>query len=175
MRALALTVCLSCLSALAAAAQEDASPLTIVPSNPVIITTESSSVIITSETAEAAKANQPASPTTATIPTTTTTSTEIAVTKAAGAKLRGLDEVSGAITDLTVRNGDQVAFGDMKISVSDCRVPADNPSADAFAHLSVTGTDGKGIFDGWMIASSPALSAMDHPRYDVWVLSCIKS
>lgn len=175
MRNWAWTFCLSCLSALPAVAQDDGSPLTIVPSNPVIITTESSSVIITSESAEAAKAAQPESPTTATIPTTTVTSTEVAVTKAPGAKLRGLDEVSGTITDLTVRNGDQVAFGDMKITVSDCRVPTDNPSADAFAHLSVTGTDGKGIFDGWMIASSPALSAMDHPRYDVWVLSCINS
>ncbi|MCW8843320.1 MAG: DUF2155 domain-containing protein, partial [Rhodobacteraceae bacterium] len=28
------------------------------------------------------------------------------------------------------------------------------------------------LFQGWMIASSPALSALDHPRYDVWVLRC---
>lgn len=27
-------------------------------------------------------------------------------------------------------------------------------------------------FDGWMTASSPALSALDHPRYDVWPLRC---
>ena len=27
-------------------------------------------------------------------------------------------------------------------------------------------------FSGWMFASSPALSALDHPRYDVWVVSC---
>ena len=29
------------------------------------------------------------------------------------------------------------------------------------------------VFVGWMIATSPALSAMDHPRYDVWVLNCV--
>ena len=29
------------------------------------------------------------------------------------------------------------------------------------------------LFSGWMLASSPALSALDHPRYDVWVLSCV--
>jgi hypothetical protein len=29
------------------------------------------------------------------------------------------------------------------------------------------------VFSGWMVASSPALSALDHPRYDVWVLNCI--
>jgi hypothetical protein len=26
-----------------------------------------------------------------------------------------------------------------------------------------------------MFASSPALSAMDHPVYDVWVLDCIEA
>ena len=29
------------------------------------------------------------------------------------------------------------------------------------------------IFSGWMFASSPALSAMNHPVYDVWVIDCI--
>ena len=28
------------------------------------------------------------------------------------------------------------------------------------------------IFSGWMFASSPALSALDHPVYDIWVLEC---
>ena len=32
--------------------------------------------------------------------------------------------------------------------------------------------DGERLFDGWMIASSPALNALDHPRYDVWVIGC---
>ena len=29
------------------------------------------------------------------------------------------------------------------------------------------------VFAGWMVASSPALSALDHARYDVWVLRCV--
>ena len=28
------------------------------------------------------------------------------------------------------------------------------------------------LFRGWMFASSPALSALEHPVYDVWVLEC---
>ena len=28
-------------------------------------------------------------------------------------------------------------------------------------------------FQGWMLASSPALNPLDHPLYDVWVLECI--
>ena len=27
-------------------------------------------------------------------------------------------------------------------------------------------------FTGWMFASSPALNALEHPVYDVWVLDC---
>ena len=30
------------------------------------------------------------------------------------------------------------------------------------------------IFNGWMFASSPALSALEHPVYDVWVLDCLE-
>ena len=28
------------------------------------------------------------------------------------------------------------------------------------------------VFSGWMFASSPALNPLEHPVYDVWVLSC---
>ena len=28
------------------------------------------------------------------------------------------------------------------------------------------------VFSGWMFASSPAASSMEHPVYDVWVIDC---
>ena len=31
------------------------------------------------------------------------------------------------------------------------------------------------LFTGWMFASSPALSAVEHPVYDVWVIDCKKA
>lgn len=31
---------------------------------------------------------------------------------------------------------------------------------------------GVNIFRGWMFASSPALNALEHPVYDVWVIDC---
>jgi hypothetical protein len=36
------------------------------------------------------------------------------------------------------------------------------------------GPDGL-LFSGWMFASSPGLSALEHPTYDVWVISCNSS
>jgi len=86
--------------------------------------------------------------------------------------LRALDRMLGRPTDIELGIGQTVLFGRIAINVPECRYPADNPSSDAFAHIRVLDTGGNTIFDGWMVASSPALSALEHPRYDVWVLRC---
>jgi hypothetical protein len=87
--------------------------------------------------------------------------------------LRALDKVSGAISDLTVAVGASVTHQRLSVSVSACRYPSDNPASDAFAFLTITdATRGESLFQGWMIASSPALNALDHPRMDIWVLGC---
>ncbi|KGB80493.1 MAG: DUF2155 domain-containing protein [Confluentimicrobium sp.] len=92
---------------------------------------------------------------------------------APGGVVRVLDRVSGAVSDIELANGQTATYGRIEISLGECRFPADNPSSDAFALLTIrnTGADAP-VFEGWMIASSPALSALDHPRYDVWVLRC---
>ncbi len=97
------------------------------------------------------------------------------VTETPGAILRGLDKVSGVATDLTIKNGGSAEYGTLKVTVSDCRLPKDNPAADAYAHLKIANASGTVLFDGWMVATSPALSALDDPRYDVWVMRCISS
>ena len=97
------------------------------------------------------------------------------VAEAPGAILRGLDKMSSQITDLSVKNGGTVTFGTLSVSVSDCRFPAKDPAANAYAHVIISDSTGATDFDGWMIASSPALSALDHPRYDVWVLRCMSN
>lgn len=97
------------------------------------------------------------------------------VIDAPGAVLRGLDKMSSQTTDLTVRDGETVPYGSLLITVSDCRSPQNDPASNAYAHVAVKDGAGASLFDGWMIASSPALSALDHPRYDVWVLRCMSN
>ena len=93
---------------------------------------------------------------------------------APGAELRGLDKVTGQTTDLEIRDGQSVRFGRLNVAVTDCRYPVADQSSNAFAHVVITEADvTKPIFDAWMVASSPALSALDHPRYDVWVMRCM--
>lgn len=93
--------------------------------------------------------------------------------RGAGAHLRGLDKVTGQTRDFTLAAGESAGFGRLQVSLAECRYPAADPSSDAFAELTVTDTRGNArLFSGWMIASAPALSALDDPRYDVWVIAC---
>ena len=95
------------------------------------------------------------------------------VARADGALLRGLDKISGRTTDLPVQVGQSLRYGRLEIRLGECRYPAGDPSSDAYAQLTITDT-AKNVtrFSGWMVASSPALSALDDARYDVWVISC---
>lgn len=87
--------------------------------------------------------------------------------------LRWLDKLTGQTEDVELSRGQAATWGRLTIQLDDCRYPADNPASDAIAHLTIRDTEvADPVFSGWMIASSPALSALDHPRYDVWVLSC---
>lgn len=95
------------------------------------------------------------------------------IARGEGALLRGLDKVSGQSTDLALAVGDSTTFGRLEVRLGECRFPADDPESDAFAQLTITDTRSRtALFTGWMIASSPALSALDDARYDVWVVSC---
>ena len=88
--------------------------------------------------------------------------------------LRWLDKVSGETADVELSRGQSAVWGRLTIQMDDCRYPAEDPSSDAYAHLTIRDSLVKEpVFSGWMIASSPALSALDHARYDVWVLRCV--
>lgn len=95
---------------------------------------------------------------------------------ASGAVLRGLDKFSGRVVDIELPTGSTVRFERLNITLTECRYPAGNPAGNAYAGLQITelGRDGA-VFSGWMIATAPALSAMEHARYDVWVMRCTTS
>lgn len=91
----------------------------------------------------------------------------------AGADLRVLDKITGQITDLQLAAGQGAQIGLLDVLLRACRYPSGRIESDAFADLELR-YDGRAnaIFDGWMVASSPALNSLDHPRYDLWVLRC---
>lgn len=94
------------------------------------------------------------------------------------AVLRTIDKVSARTRTFEVPVDKTVKFGSsLFIRLRACRKssPFDKPESAAFLQIwerKPTDEKSNWVFSGWMFASSPALSAMDHPVYDVWVIDC---
>jgi hypothetical protein len=95
--------------------------------------------------------------------------------------LRTLDKVTATTEDYTVRIGDELQYGSLTVAVKHCekKPPEDVPETYAFLQIDDLKLDGKGdagkqerVFSGWMLASNPAISALDHSVYDIWVIDC---
>jgi hypothetical protein len=92
------------------------------------------------------------------------------------AVLRGLDKTTARVSSLEAPVGKSVVFGTLSILVRDCErsAPEDAPENAAFIEIYETPPGEKTVrlFSGWMFSSSPALSGLEHPVYDVELLEC---
>ena len=92
------------------------------------------------------------------------------------ALLQGLDKITARVSKLEVPVGTPVWFGTLSIRVRDCEKnpPEEPPESAAFLEIDEVrpGEVNLRVFSGWMFGSSPALSALEHPVYDVNVLDC---
>ena len=92
---------------------------------------------------------------------------------APGAIMRGLDAITGKVGEFEISVGETHEFGRLSILLSQCRYLPDNPATNSYAYVRIQDKNStEVVFDAWMIASAPALSAMDHARYDVWLIRC---
>jgi hypothetical protein len=92
------------------------------------------------------------------------------------AVLQGLDKITARVSKFEAPVDAPVQFGTLAIRVRDCEKnpPEDTPESAAFVEIDETRTGEirTRVFSGWMFASSPALSALEHPVYDVTLLDC---
>lgn len=90
--------------------------------------------------------------------------------------LRAMDKITARVSTVTVPVGDTVAFGSLQITARACdkRPPEETPESAAYLDVieEKPGEAPQPRFNGWMFASSPALSGLEHPVYDIWVLDC---
>ncbi|MEK9673130.1 MAG: DUF2155 domain-containing protein [Rhodospirillaceae bacterium] len=90
--------------------------------------------------------------------------------------LQGLDKVTARVTTIQAEVGKAVRFGTLEIIPRQCdkRPPEETPESAAFLDIWEIrpGEPAVSLFRGWMFASSPALNALEHPVYDIWVLDC---
>lgn len=108
-----------------------------------------------------------------------------------GAVLRTLDKITGRSADIEVGLDAPVKFGALIVNMKACyRTPPEEPPESAaflqifsqqaeqetaespVLEVSALANAGDPLFSGWMFASSPGLSALEHPVYDVWVIRC---
>lgn len=95
------------------------------------------------------------------------------------AKFSGLDKITGRITTFDVYVDETVQFGALQITPRACytRPPTETQRTSVFVEVDQVSLAGKidRIFTGWMFADSPALNAIDHAVYDIWLLECKQS
>lgn len=92
------------------------------------------------------------------------------------ARFSGLDKITGRITTFDVYIDETVQFGALQITPRACytRPPTETQRTSVFVEVdqvSLKGTIDR-VFTGWMFADSPALNAIDHAVYDIWLLDC---
>lgn len=95
------------------------------------------------------------------------------------ALLQALDKVTARVITLQAPVGETVRFGTLTIRAAVCekRPPEETPDSAAFLDIveQRAGQAPVEVFRGWMFASSPGLSPMQHPVYDLWVVDCVSS
>ena len=96
------------------------------------------------------------------------------------AVLQGLDKVTARISPVEASLDQPTRFGNLEIIARTCleTPPTEPPESAAFLEIyelppaSEPDAPPAELFSGWMFASSPAVSALEHPVYDVWVVDC---
>lgn len=90
--------------------------------------------------------------------------------------LRGLDKITGRPANILAPIGVPVNFATMVITARYCysTPQSEPPETTAFLQIEDHRPDqnAREVFSGWMLASSPSLNGLQHPLYDVWVMSC---
>ncbi|HEX3971467.1 MAG TPA: DUF2155 domain-containing protein [Stellaceae bacterium] len=96
------------------------------------------------------------------------------------AVLQGLDKTTARVSKFDAPVDQSVRFGTLFITVKACekKPPEEEPDTAAFLIIDevrpgdANGVESKRVFSGWMFASSPAISALEDPIYDINVLDC---
>jgi hypothetical protein len=88
----------------------------------------------------------------------------------------GLDKITGRIIAFEVAVNETVQFGALQLTPKVCysRPVTEKPQTTTFVEVDeiTSGNEYKRLFNGWMFASSPGLSAIEHPVYDIWLTGC---
>ena len=88
-----------------------------------------------------------------------------------------MDKITAKTSTIKLAIGEKKFFGSLEIKALKCQLSENNDSTDTVAYLQVKDLSTKDnnqvfLFNGWTFASSPTLQSIDHPIYDLWIISC---
>ena len=90
--------------------------------------------------------------------------------------MRGLDKITGRADTVLVPIGQSAQYATFTVTAKYCyQTPStETPETAAFVQIDDHRPDqpARRIFSGWMYASSPGLHGVEHPLYDIWVITC---
>lgn len=93
------------------------------------------------------------------------------------ALMQAMDKVTGRVNKVTIPVKSKISFGDFSVVLRACKKRPAEETPENFAFIDVAdksfGTEEYNIFRGWVISSTPGISSIEHPIYDVWLLECI--
>jgi len=91
--------------------------------------------------------------------------------------IKALDKITAKTSAIRLAIGEKELFGSLEIQALKCQLSEKNDATDTVAYLQVKDLSAKDnnqvfLFNGWTFASSPTLQSIDHPVYDLWIISC---
>ena len=92
------------------------------------------------------------------------------------ARIQAMDKITGRVSELDVPVNGLSNFGTFSILIRRCvsKSPEETPENTAFVDVfdNYQTSNPVNVFKGWMFSSTPALNAVEHPIYDIWLLNC---
>ena len=91
--------------------------------------------------------------------------------------ITALDKITAKTSAIRLAIGEKKFFGPLEIKALKCQPSENVDFTDTVAYLQIKDLSAKDnnqvfLFNGWTFASSPTLQSIDHPIYDLWIISC---
>ena len=87
-----------------------------------------------------------------------------------------LDKITAKVSNINISVGQLVKFESLSIKVYKCYKTSPEEIPEDYVFLKINDQINVDlndlIYQGWMISSSPAITPLEHPIYDLWIKAC---
>lgn len=88
------------------------------------------------------------------------------------AVVRVMNKDAGKVQEVSVPVGQSIDFEKINITVRSCVQSDPFDAENYFAFIEVVEQENKKIFSNWMNRNEPGDKPLQHPDYDLWLVSC---